>query len=91
MSIENIFRKNQKILKDYKENKLFYIGSSSIITATPLIIAYGLFYEKYIRKIPFHVQLGLIIVMYKGSFRLMQEMVYIYEKVYSDLEKKLYQ
>ena len=75
------------MLNDYRKNKLFYITTSSLITGTPLIIAYGLFYEKYLRKIPFHIQLGLIILVYKGNLKLIQEFIYLYEKISKEIEK----
>lgn len=85
MNIDEIFWKNQKILKNYKNNNLFYISTASFTTFTPLVVIYGLFYEKYIRKIPFHVQFAVIIIMYKSSLKFIQEIKYQAERIYKEI------
>ena len=84
MNSEYIFWKNQKIMRDYRQNKLFYFTTSSLITMTPLFFIYGLYYEKYIRKIPFHIQLGMMIIFYKSTSRFIKELRYLTEKLEID-------
>ena len=84
MNNNYIFWKNQKIMKDYRQNKLFYFTTSSLITMTPLFFFYGLNYGKYIRKIPFHIQLGIMIIFYKSTSRFIQEFRYLIDKLEID-------
>ena len=89
MSKEYLFWKNQKLLKDYREKKLFFISTSALFTSLPALFMYGMYYENFIRKIPFHIQIASLIIFYKSSFRMIQEIIYQKEKIEKDLKENI--
>lgn len=60
-----IFNENQLFSNIYKENKLKVLFLTLMTTMVPVGLAYGLFYEKRIRKIPFLYQLIVIGCIFK--------------------------
>lgn len=54
------FNESQILIKAYKENKLQTLFRSTITTLIPVGLAYGLYYERWIRKIPFVYQIIFI-------------------------------
>ncbi len=63
--IERVFWRKQEIFIDYKNNKYKINTYCSLFTLIPYGVVYGLFYDKILRKIPFSLQLSLIIITFQ--------------------------
>jgi hypothetical protein len=63
--IERVFWKKQEIFKDYKKNKYTIMTYSTLLTFIPFGILYGVLYDKILRKIPFSLQLSLILITFQ--------------------------
>ena len=63
--IERVFWRKQEIFNDYKNNRLRVLIISSLFTLIPAGIIYGNLYDKILRKVPFSIQIAMIILTFQ--------------------------
>jgi hypothetical protein len=63
--IERVFWRKQEIFNDYRNNKIKVLINSSLFTLIPAGIIYGNLYDKVLRKVPFSLQMVMIILTFQ--------------------------